>query len=181
VKPKPKAKTYEQPLIATMRLGLGVDMGQELVHMAQTIHWDAISADFRPMYCPDHARPAVPTRLMVGLQLFKRTFIRSDEQVTTRWTENPYWQYFCGEEIFRHKLPIHPTQMTRWRQRIGEKAMEKLLHITIKASKATKTTAENSFEKVIVDTTMQPKAVQHPTDTRLYRKVHAAMLLILRA
>jgi IS5 family transposase len=29
-----------------------------------------------------------------------------------------------------------------------------------------------------VDTTVQPKAVQHPTDARLYRKVHAAMLRI---
>jgi hypothetical protein len=28
---------------------------------------------------------------------------------------------------------------------------------------------EQSFEKFIVDTTVQPKAVQHPTDARLYR------------
>lgn len=178
MKPKPKAKTYEQPLIATMRLELAIDMDHELVRLAQTIDWGAISAEFRPMYCPDNGRPAIPTRLMAGLQLLKHTFNMSDEQVVTRWTENPYWQYFCGEEFFRHKLPIHPTQMTRWRQRIGEKGVEKLLQITIEAGKATKTITEKSFEKVIVDTTVQPKAVQHPTDARLYRKVHAAMLRI---
>ena len=102
------------------------------------------------------------------------------------WVENPYWphrdflrsQFFCGEEFFLHKLPIHPTQMTRWRQRIGEKGVEKLLQITIEAGKATKTITEQSFDKVIVDTTVQPKAVQHPTDARLYRKVHAAILRI---
>ena len=64
------------------------------------------------------------------------------------------------------------------RQRIGEKGVEKLLQITIEAGKATKTITEASFEKVIVDTTVQPKNVQHPTDAHLYRKVHAAMLRI---
>ena len=115
---------------------------------------------------------------MAGLQLLKHTFNLSDEQVVVRWTENPYWQFFCGEEFFRHKLPINPSQMTRWRQRIGEKGVEKLLQITIEAGKATKTITERSFEKVIVDTTVQPKTIQHPTDARQYRKVHAAMLRI---
>ncbi len=178
MKPKPKAKTHEQPLIATMRLDLALDMDHELVRLAQTINWDGITAEFRPMYCPDNGRPAVPTRLMAGLQLLKHTFRLSDDQVVHGWVENPYWQFFCGEEFFRHKLPIHPTQMTRWRQRIGEKGVEKLLQLTIEAGKATKTITEVSFDKIIVDTTVQPKAVQHPTDARLYRKVHAAMLRI---
>jgi IS5 family transposase len=178
MKPKPKAKTHEQPLIASMRLDLALDMDHELVRLAEVIDWESITTEFRPMYCPDNGRPAVPTRLMAGLQLLKHTFNLSDELVVTRWVENPYWQYFCGEEFFRHKLPIHPTQMTRWRQRIGEKGVEKLLQLTIEAGKATETITERSFDKVIVDTTVQPKAVQHPTDARLYRKVHAAMLRI---
>lgn len=103
-----------------MRLDLALDMDHELVRLAQTINWEAIRTEFRPMYCPNNGRPAVPTRLMAGLQLLEHTFILSDEQMVTRWVENPYWQFFCGEEFFRHKLPIHPTQMTRWRQRIGE-------------------------------------------------------------
>ena len=175
--PKEKRATGEQPLMGT-RLEFLIDLDHELVRLAQTINWDAIAAEFRPMYCPDNGRPAVPTRLMAGLQLLKHTFNFSDEVVVARWTENPYWQFFCGEEFFRHKLPINPCQMTRWRQRIGEKGVEKLLQITIEAGKATKTITEQSFEKVIVDTTVQPKAIQHPTDARLYRKVHAVMLRI---
>jgi len=175
--PKEKRATGEQLLMGT-RLEFLIDLDHELVRLAQTINWDAIAAEFRPMYCPDNGRPAVPTRLMAGLQLLKHTFNLSDEVVVARWTENPYWQFFCGEEFFRHKLPINPCQMTRWRQRIGEKGVEKLLQITIEAGKATKTITEQSFEKVIVDTTVQPKAIQHPTDARLYRKVHAVMLRI---
>lgn len=180
MKPKPKATTHERPLMGTMRLELALDMNHELVRLAAAIHWDAIAAEFRPMYCPNNGRPAVPTRLMAGLQLLKHTFNLSDEQTVSRWVENPYWQFFCGEEFFRHDLPVHPTQMTRWRQRIGEKGVEKLLQITIEAGKATRTITETSFEKVIVDTTVQPKNVQHPTDARLYRKVHSAMLRIAK-
>jgi hypothetical protein len=68
--------------------------------------------------------------------------------------------------------------MTRWRQRIGEKGVEKPLQITIEAVKATETITESSFEKFIVDTTVQPKTVQHPTDARLYCKVHRALFRI---
>ncbi|BDU71560.1 hypothetical protein [Mesoterricola silvestris] len=59
-----------------------------------------------------------------------------------------YWQFFCGEEFFRHDHPVHPTQMTRWRQRIGDKGVEKLLQIAIEAGKTTRTITETIFEKV---------------------------------
>ena len=51
----------------------------------------------------------------------------------------------------------------------------------ISKPKRSRIITERSFEKVIVDTTVQPKAIQHPTDARLYRKVHAAMLRIAEA
>jgi IS5 family transposase len=37
---------------------------------------------------------------MAGLQLLKHTFNLSDELTVARWVENPYWQFFCGEEFF---------------------------------------------------------------------------------
>ena len=32
-----------------------------------------------------------------------------------RWVENPYYQLFCGEEFFCHKLPFDRSSLTRWR------------------------------------------------------------------
>ncbi len=90
MKPKPKMKTHQQAMIGTMRLDLALDMDHELVRLAQTINREAIAAAFRPMYCSNNGRPAVPTRLMAGLQLLKHTFNLSDEQVVGRWVENPY-------------------------------------------------------------------------------------------
>lgn len=164
--------------MGSMRLDLALDMGHELVKLAGVIPWDRIAEEFDPLYCADNGRPALPIRLMAGLHFLKHMEGLSDEAVVDRWVENPYWQFFCGEEFFQHALPIDPSQMTRWRRRVGEAGMEKLLQATIAAGKTTKTITESSFEKVIVDTTVQPKAVQFPTDARLYRKIHAAILRI---
>lgn len=178
MKPKAKPKTNERPLIATMRLDLSLDLDHELVRLAGVIPWDRLAEEFGPLYCTDNGRPGVPIRLMAGLHYLKHLKGISDEQTVRDWVENPYWQFFCGEEFFQHALPIDPSQMTRWRQRIGDAGVENLLQATITAGLASGIITETSMDKVIVDTTVQPKAVEHPTDARLYRKVHAAMLRI---
>jgi IS5 family transposase len=177
MKPFSKPKTQMPPMIG-WSLEMVLDPDQELFKLSRIIDWSRLEAEFGGLYCPDNGRPGIPIRLMAGLHLLKHTFGLSDEQVVAQWVLNPYWQFFCGEEFFQHKLPIHPSQMTRWRKRIGEAGVEKLLGLTIEAGKRSGTVTERSFEKVIVDTTVQPKAIQHPTDARLYRKVHSAMLRI---
>ncbi len=88
----------------------------------------------------------------------------------TCWTENSYWQYFCGEEYFQHKMPIHPTTMTKWRNRLGKSGSEKLLIETIKAGLKSKTIKPGSLKKVTVDTTVQEKNIAFPTDSKLLNK-----------
>jgi hypothetical protein len=44
-----------------------------------------------------------------------------------RFLENPYMQYFCGNEYFEHKLPCHPTWLVRWRKYIGSAGAEQML------------------------------------------------------
>jgi len=178
MKPKAKPRTDAVPMIATMRLDLALDLDHELVRLAGVIPWDHLAEEFGPLYCSDNGRPGVPIRLMAGLHYLKHLKGISDEQTVRGWVENPYWQFFCGEEFFQHALPIDPSQMSRWRQRIGEDGVERLLQATITAGQAAGLLSETSLDKIIVDTTVQPKAVEHPTDARLYRKVHAAMLRI---
>jgi hypothetical protein len=44
--------------------------------------------------------------------------------------ENPYFQYFCGEEFFQHALVFDRSSMTRWCQRMGEDKLKALLQET---------------------------------------------------
>ena len=130
MKPKPQRATKEQPLIG-WRLDMVLDSQQELFRLAAVIDWASLEKEFGTLYCADNGRPGVPIRLMAGLHLLKHAYGLSDEEVVQRWVQNPYDQYFCGEEFFQHELPINPSQMTRWRKRIGEAGCEKLLKLTI--------------------------------------------------
>jgi IS5 family transposase len=106
--------------------------------------------------------------LMVALHYLKYTLDLSDEQVVRGWVENPYWQYLSGEKFFRHELPVDPSSMTRWRQRIGEAGAEELLRETIRVGLRLKLIKPSQLRRVNVDTTVQEKNIRFPTDARLY-------------
>jgi IS5 family transposase len=60
--------------------------------------------------------------------------------------------------------------LTRWRKRIGEAGLEWMLTQTIKAAESTRVVKPQSFQKVIVDSTVQEKAIAHPTDSKLLER-----------
>jgi IS5 family transposase len=91
----------------------------------------------------------------------------SDDAVCARFLDSPYVQLFCGESHFQHTLPLDRSSMTRWRQRIGAERLELLLAETLAAAERAGAAEPKHFERVTIDTTVQPKAVTHPTDSRL--------------
>ena len=99
----------------------------ELVLLSQKIDWEQLENDLSVYYCEDNGRPGIPIRTIAGIVLLKRIFDESDESVLDRWVENPYWQYLSGMKFFEYVMPIHPSSMTRWRNRIGEAGAEELL------------------------------------------------------
>ena len=157
------------------RLDQILDHRHELFRLAGLIEWDRFDRTFGRFYRP-LGRPAKPTRLMVGLSYLQHTFNLSDEAVVERWRENPYWQWFCGCEYFQHQLPCDPSSLTRWRQRIGPEGLEKLLAATIHAGLESGAVQPASLERISVDTTVQPKAITHPTDAKLYLKALLALV-----
>src|SRR5690349_18265104 len=108
-----------------------IDLRHPLAQLANQINWPSFAAEFGALYAQGKGRPGIAIRLMVGLHYLKHAFNLSDEEVVYRWIENPYWQYFCGEQYFQHQLPIAPSQMTRFRKRISEKGCEFMLKMTI--------------------------------------------------
>jgi IS5 family transposase len=91
----------------------------------------------------------------------------SDEVLCARWLENPYYQFFCGEVSFCHKLPFERSSLTHWRQRLGEEHLVALVQESLSVAHKTGALATRDLERVVVDTTVQPKAIAHPTDARL--------------
>jgi IS5 family transposase len=121
-------------------------------------------------YYSDEGRPGIPVRLIVGLHILKHMYNLSDESVCERWVENPYYQYFCGEEYFQHKFPIERSSMTHFRNRVGEEFCIALLQESINAAHQLGALEIKNLEKVVVDTTVQEKAITFPTDAKLRYK-----------
>lgn len=141
-----------------------------LYKLASAIDWQTVEKELACCYSADMGRPGNATRLMVGLHYLKHAYNESDESVIDRWIENPYWQYFCGYEHMQHEFPIHPTSMVKWRQRVGSQRMEVLLKETLSTARREKYIKPSDASRIIVDTTVQEKAIAHPTDARLYLK-----------
>jgi len=124
-------------------------------------------------------RSRLPIRLMLSLLYLKHAFDLSDEEVVARWSENVYWQHFSGMTYFEPRLPCDATQIGRFRRAIAEAGVEELLKATIDTAVASRAIKPAEFEEIIVDSTVQEKAIAHPVDSRLleiarYKVVKAA-------
>ena len=175
------------------RLDGMVDRRHPLAMLARRMPWAQIEASLAPLFARKaHAskwrddadmfgptqvviaggvsragRPRLPIRLMVSLLYLKHAFNESDESLVQRWSENVVWQLFSGMEYYQTKLPCDATQIGRFRRVLGEAGVEQLLKTTIETAVNIQAVKKQELERVIVDTTVQEKAIAHPTDSRL--------------
>ena len=147
-----------------------------LVLLAKSIDWSTLEQQLSQPLSEAGGRPALPIRLVVGLHYLKALYNESDESVVSKWVENPYWQFFCGEHEFQHDFPCHPTSLGKWRKLIGAEGMEQLLKQVIQTAMMCQALKSHEIERVNVDTTVQEKAIAFPTDARLYDKARRTLV-----
>ncbi len=175
------------------RLDSMIDMRHPLAVLATRMPWTEIEASLAPLLAhkdrsgrviqdadlfgptaqlagaglSNAGRPRLPLRLMVALLYLKHAFNLSDEELCQRWSENVVWQFFSGMAYYEPRLPCDATQIGRFCRVLGEAGVEQLLKSTIEASVTMGVVKKAEFEMIIVDTTVQEKAIAHPTDSRL--------------
>ena len=176
------------------RLDAMIDLRHPLAVLATRLPWPQLEAELAPIWrrnvregiLPDgedlfgsgggvlvaagvsHAgRSRLPIRLMCSLLYLKHAFNLSDEETCERWAENVVWQYFNGLEYYEARLPCDATQIGRFRAAIGEAGMQAILKATIDTAVTSKAIKPAEFERIIVDSTVQEKAIAYPVDSRL--------------
>jgi IS5 family transposase len=157
-----------------------IDMSHPLVGLGRYIAWELFAVTLGGSYHPSQGAPGISTRLMVALHYLKYQTDLSDEEVVAAWIENLYWQHFSGERHFQHRMPIDPSRMTRWRQRLGEAGAEQMLRATIEAGMKMEAIGSTQLQRINVDTTVQTKAVRYPTDARLYHRMRVRLVKAAR-
>ena len=167
-----KLKNNAQIDLFQIQLKRLVDPTHELCILSTEIDWSGLEKNLKSFYAED-GRPSVPIRKMVGLMYLKSTYNLSDESVVARWIENPYWQYFTGEQYFQTIKPFDPSEFVHFRKRMGEEGMEIVMSYTVKIH-------EDAIKEkeVQIDSTVQPKNITFPTDSKLAKKVIDKCLLI---
>ncbi len=164
MRPKQQHKARHDDLFRA-RLDQIINMRHELVALADKIDWAWLDEQLAESFS-DQGRPAEPVRFMIGMFLLKHTYSLSDEQVWDRWVQDPYFQYFTGEEFFQHALPHERSGMSHWRKRIGDR-LDILLQESLRIAQASGALKTRDLARVTVDTTVQPKNVTFPTDAKL--------------
>ena len=151
-----------------------LDSNDPLIALADTIEWSKLEADLQKYYT-GIGRPPKSIRLMVGLLLLKQLENLSDENIVLQWKRNPYYQYFCGFTDYTAGLPCHPTELVKFRDRIGKEGMEAIfsMSVSLHGDKAEELEA-------IVDTTVQESNLTYPTDGKLAIKIIIHLLRIAK-
>ena len=148
-----------------------------LFQLSNKINWERFENAFSPLYCSTNARPAHPIRLMCGLLILKHLRNVSDEMVVSQWSENAYYQYFCGGLEFMPKQPCDASELVHFRNRIGEEGMELILAESIRVN--TDHDDEDHFDTAFIDSTVQEKNITYPTDAKLHKKIIKNVLKIV--
>ena len=189
------------------RLDQMIDLSHPLVVLARRMPWEQLEATLAPHFARSPragkaadgldlfgpslqlvgtgvsaaGRPRLPIRLMAALLYLKHAFGLSDEELVERWSENVVWQHFSGQEYYTPRLPCDATQIGRFRTAIGEAGVEELLKASIDAAVQMKAVEPGEFKRVIVDTTVQEKAIAHPVDSRLLEVARRQLVQTARA
>ncbi len=158
------------------RLDQILRLNHEKVILADRIDWQFLSDQMGDVYTDGPGQPPLSNRLMAGLHILKYADNLSDDEVCARWLENPYYQYFCGEEFFCHDLPLDRSSMTRWRQRMGEERLNALLQESLHVAVKTGAAKPSDFTRAVIDTTVAEKDVAFPTDAKLIHKARERLV-----
>ena len=145
--------------------------------LAGEIDWNMLEKSFSPLYSQGNGRPCKPIRLMCGLLILKHLRNLSDESVVEQWSENAYYQYFCGMQEFSPGFPCNATELVHFRKRIGEKGMELIFQESIRVNN--KDNSDDHHDTAFIDSTVQEKNVTYPTDAKLHKKIVKHVLKIV--
>ena len=154
-----------------------LNQSHPLYKLADKIDWEKFDTAFRPLYCQHNGRPSKPIRLMCGLLILKHLRNLSDESVVEQWSENAYYQYFCGMQEFAPGVPCASSELVHFRHRIGEKGIELIFQESIRVNN--EGGDDEHHDVAFIDSTVQEKNITYPTDAKLHKKIVRKVLDIV--
>jgi LacI family transcriptional regulator len=123
-----------------------------LVRLADTIDWPHLEERFVKTFVTEGEEYPLPVRLAVGLSILKQLYELPDEVLSQRWTENPYYQFFCGEKFLQHKAPFDQSLLSSLPS-IGDRRFRALFHECLSGTAADQGIHATGFPLDYIDQT----------------------------
>lgn len=155
-----------------------LNQSHPLYQLADKIDWGKFETAFQPLYCQDNGRPGKPIRLMCGLLILKHLRNLSDESLVEQWSENAYYQYFCGMQEFTPSSPCASSELVHFRKRIGEAGIELIFQESIRVNN--ENDEDHHHDTAFIDSTVQEKNITYPTDAKLHKKIVKKVLGLVK-
>ena len=120
--------------------------------------------------------------MALGALIIKEKLKISDRETVEQIKENPYLQYFIGQESYSNEAPFDSSTMVHFRKRISaslvQELNEKMVKNAIKEGEedSAKKSEEEENErknrgKLLLDATVGPADIKYPTDVGLLNEV----------
>lgn len=154
-----------------------LNQSHPLYKLADKIDWAKFDTAFALLYSRNNGRPAKPIRLMCGLLILKHLRNLSDESIVEQWSENAYYQYFCGIQEFSPGAPCASSELVHFRNRIGKKGIELIFQESIRVNN--EDDDDHHHDTAFIDSTVQEKNITFPTDAKLHKKIVGKVLAIV--
>jgi IS5 family transposase len=156
------------------------------VVLAQMVPWEEVEGCYAPqMKRTKMGAPGTEARIAFGALLIKERLGITDEETVEQIAENPYLQFFLGQQEYKQEPLFDPSMMVHFRSRFEQEAYEGInLQIVQRATRAReqeKAARANQDQgedqggddpppnqgKLLLDASCAPADITYPTDLKL--------------
>ena len=152
-----------------------LDCNNEWIRDANRLPWKVWESQYSAIFSTTTGNVAKPSRMVIGSLIIQQRMGFTDRELVKQIQENPYYQYFIGNESFQHKPPFAATLLVEWRKRIDVtfviKANDALCDAMPKKRKLQRSFGASDrgtfIATQICDATVAPQNIRFPQDTSL--------------
>ena len=152
-----------------------LDCNNEWIRDANRLPWKVWESQYSAIFSTTTGNVAKPSRMVIGSLIIQQRMGFTDRELVKQIQENPYYQYFIGNESFQHMPPFAATLLVEWRKRIDVtfviRANDALCDAMPKKRKLQKSFGASDrgtfVATQICDATVAPQNIRFPQDTSL--------------
>ena len=148
-----------------------IDKNNRWIKLSRLVPWRELDEIYRRHFAEGKQSVIKSSRLILGLMLGQMLLEQGDRAIVEYFHENPYFQYFCGQDTFvvkTNKSIIHHSLLSKRRKRLGKGYV---LQFEREVLEVLKQKGLIKGKKLILDATVFPANITYPNDVKLLNTV----------